>query len=247
MISGFLAAETSSRSGEVGDVLVMSRYLLMAQAIEAALHRRDLRSRLVPWGTKLDDLGGVDASAMANAVVLLLDELDTRAAIELVGRVIERSPAKVVVLTGRAPGPAWGGVLAAGAAAVSHSATSLDQVEALLKSVVAGAPVQSDELRTELEQQWHSWLAEEETLRTRVARLSQREATVLGLLADGQRVTEIGVRLGVSEATVRSQVKSVRRKLQVDSQLGAVAIARRLSGKIPDAGLSIPAPRRSEE
>jgi DNA-binding NarL/FixJ family response regulator len=58
-------------------------------------------------------------------------------------------------------------------------------------------------------------------------RLSAREAQVLRALADGLSVAAIAVQWIVSEATVRSQVRAILTKLDVGSQLEAVASAHR--------------------
>lgn len=58
--------------------------------------------------------------------------------------------------------------------------------------------------------------------------LTRRQEEVLGLLAEGLRPRAIGVRLGLSEATVRNHVRGIRRELGCTSQLEALAKARRL-------------------
>ena len=65
-------------------------------------------------------------------------------------------------------------------------------------------------------------------LRTGAALLTPREAQVLQLLHAGQPVRTIADSFAVAEATVRSQVKSLLRKLAVNSQLSAVAALRLL-------------------
>lgn len=60
-----------------------------------------------------------------------------------------------------------------------------------------------------------------------LARLTPSESHVLALLAEGQTVGRIALLLDRSEHTVRSQVRAVLTKLRADSQLVAVAIARR--------------------
>ena len=55
--------------------------------------------------------------------------------------------------------------------------------------------------------------------------LSAREGEILGLLADGQRVPVIAMRLYLSPSTVQTHVRNILRKLGVRSQLEAVAIA----------------------
>ena len=56
--------------------------------------------------------------------------------------------------------------------------------------------------------------------------LTASEAAVLEALVDGCTVEVIAQRRGVAIGTVRSQVKALLRKLQVGSQLAAVARAR---------------------
>jgi RNA polymerase sigma factor (sigma-70 family) len=75
----------------------------------------------------------------------------------------------------------------------------------------------------ELTAAWHTLQAEQEDLAARVASMSPRETQVLEFLYAGTPVREIAELLEVSEATVRSQVKQVLRKLDVRSQLAAVA------------------------
>jgi DNA-binding CsgD family transcriptional regulator len=58
--------------------------------------------------------------------------------------------------------------------------------------------------------------------------LSPRQREVLALLADGIQARDIGVRLGLSEATVRNHIRGVLRRLDCHSQLQAVARAREL-------------------
>lgn len=233
----------TGRSRVVGEVVVTSRHRLVAQAVTAGLRRRQLEARSADWGD-----GEWRRLAKEDQVVLLLDELDSRSAVDVVVDAVSSvsaSGARVLVLTGRSAGPVWGAVLAAGAAAVATSDSSLDELEEELAMVAAGEPIVAPERRTALEQEWADWLDEEERLRARVERLSPRETSVLALLAEGHRVVDIGRDLGVSEGTVRSQVKSLRRKLGVDSQLAAVAIANRLAGRLPDPPPAPPAPRSS--
>jgi DNA-binding NarL/FixJ family response regulator len=58
--------------------------------------------------------------------------------------------------------------------------------------------------------------------------LTRRENTVVGMLAEGKSYAEVGLRLGVSENTVRSHVRSIYDKLGVRSKTEAVIAALRL-------------------
>ena len=219
---------SAAPAGDPDEVVVTSRHLLMAQVVAAGLQRFARPVRWVGW-----DAAPWRSPLARAAVLVVLDELDTRASVDALAEMIVGCPAPVLVLSGRPRGPTWGALLAAGAADVRSSDTSLDELEATITALGDGEELPRPE-HAELIKQWDAWLDEESDLRARVQRLSPREASVLVLLADGRRVTDIGHELGVREGTVRSQVKSLRRKLRVDSQLGAVAVVHRLAGGLPD-------------
>ncbi|MFY3385644.1 response regulator [Paracidovorax sp. MALMAid1276] len=58
--------------------------------------------------------------------------------------------------------------------------------------------------------------------------LSGREREVLGLLAQGVRIADIGVALGISRHTVGDHVKNIYRKLNITSRAEAALQARQL-------------------
>lgn len=64
--------------------------------------------------------------------------------------------------------------------------------------------------------------------RDAAAALSQREREVLGLLAQGMRILEIGAALHISRHTVGDHVKNIYRKLNIGSRAEAALHARRL-------------------
>ncbi len=69
--------------------------------------------------------------------------------------------------------------------------------------------------------------------------LSRRETEVLALLDQGVKARGVAARLGLTEATVRSYIRTALRKLGCHSQLEAIAVARRL-GLLGPAGASGP-------
>lgn len=62
-----------------------------------------------------------------------------------------------------------------------------------------------------------------------VRNLSAREKQVLHLLADGRSNSDIGSRLGLTEATVKSYVSTVLSKLGAENRVQAALIAQRVS------------------
>jgi RNA polymerase sigma factor (sigma-70 family) len=152
---------------------------------------------------------------------VLLSDLTHPRRINEARRVMQRHPARWFVLTDAEEGAAWGAVLDAGAVAVLPSATPLLRLLDLLDE--AGSADLADPRRTELVLEWRAVEAETERMLGRMHALSPRERSILRLLYAGESVRSIADRLEVSESTVRSQVRSVLRKLDVSSQLAAVA------------------------
>lgn len=248
MRTGLAEARRMESLTPVGVVLIMCRLQLVAQAVSAALGGRGIRAEAVPWATAAHrathDLSELD-------VVVVFDDLEDREAVLAMQSLITQSPARFLVLTHRAEGAAWGAMLASGAVAVMPTDSTLEAVDAALRLVRHGGSPVGRLRRDQLVQQWFAWLTEDDELRERMSRLSPREREVLGLLSVGHTVSDIVDELGVAEATVRSHIKSIRRKLEVGSQLAAVAVLHRLGGGALDStdrhGPLLPGPRRSRE
>jgi RNA polymerase sigma factor (sigma-70 family) len=105
---------------------------------------------------------------------------------------------------------------------VPATSSLADAVDTLHVVSRGGSPLSLRE-RADLVRRWRQFDDRRSALRARVESLSPREAQVLRMLYEGRTVREIAGILAVSEATVRSQVQAVLRKLDVDSQLAAVA------------------------
>jgi two-component system, NarL family, nitrate/nitrite response regulator NarL len=114
----------------------------------------------------------------------------------------------------------------AGAAAVVHEASAETDLVATVRRAKTGIPlvdpVELDRLRGHLRRVRAG--REPERLRS----LTRREREILGALLDGRRAADIASADFVSVTTVRNQIQSILTKLNVNSQLEAVALARRL-------------------
>lgn len=138
----------------------------------------------------------------------------------------------VVVLTGESERWQWAQATHAGAEVVLSKAEPLGDIIETLLRVARHEPVRRLEkatLNAEFEQVAHERLAARRALDT----LSRREQEILAGLMDGYAVQRLAERDYVSVQTVRSQVKSLLRKLGVSSQLEAVAMAH-AAGWLPD-------------
>ena len=156
-------------------------------------------------------------------VALMLSDLagppQVRGATDLMAQL----PVPWVVMAGVPQGPVWGALIDVGAQLVVPNSTSLDEVVTMLNDVGRGRVGDDLASRSDLTSAWHRSRREHEELVARVASMTPREAQVLQFLYAGTPVRTIAEQLHVSEATVRSQVKRVLRKLDVRSQLAAVA------------------------
>lgn len=71
--------------------------------------------------------------------------------------------------------------------------------------------------------------------------ITNREYEVFGLLGQGMTNKQIGIRLGISQYTVRDHVSSLLRKMEVSSRV-ELAIASAKSTSIVSASSELPEP-----
>lgn len=131
----------------------------------------------------------------------------------------------VVVVTASQDKSRWGDALRHGARVVVSKSRPLNDILATVRRINQGLPVMTREERENLLRLWHQQRSELQDLHARLEQLTNREAQVLGHLMQGHTVHDIAVISVVSEATVRTQVKSILAKLGVSSQLAAVGLA----------------------
>ena len=167
-----------------------------------------------------------DASASPGPrvdVALLISDLDRIARIKSAVQLVVEVRAGWVVLTGAPRGPLWGALLDLGSVHVVTEGTGLDEITDILTAVSQGTVLTTEAERLELVGSWLAVVHEHQAVLARLATMTPREAEVLRLLYAGTPVRMIAQQLDVAEATVRTQVKRVLRKLEVRSQIGAVA------------------------
>ena len=143
-------------------------------------------------------------------------------------RVIEplaRGGVAVVVVTGNLELARWGECLRYGARTVLSKSTPLNSILATIRLITEGRRVLAREERDRLIAAFHEEKVWVQDARVRLESLTVREREVLAQLMTGQQVRQIARDAYVSEATVRTQVKSILAKLEVSSQLAAVGTA----------------------
>lgn len=139
---------------------------------------------------------------------------------------LTRAGHRVIMFTGSTTSSALGAGLEAGAAGLIRKTDPFDHLLVGIGDAARGRNLIRPAERDELVAEWRRSHATATGRADRLASLTPREHAVLARLADGSTPTEIAAQSVVAIATVRSQIKSILRKLDVTSQLAAVAIAR---------------------
>lgn len=213
-------------------VLVIERHLAVSDVLAMALRPRyDVHPLLVdPAATPTSVVGAALAARPAAAVVTLA--LGSLFDSESLVRGLTRAQIPVVALETCDPDAdeaALGRALIAGAASV---VSRTDSVAVLLQAVacaIVRVPVYSTENARRRVVASRA-VNERRTARTRLYALTVSEREVLVELARGRNPADIARDRVVSEATVRTQVRSILAKLGVKSRLAAVAIATTAGG-----------------
>jgi RNA polymerase sigma factor (sigma-70 family) len=206
-------------------VLIIEDHTLFAESLELALSLEgyDVRRADTETGSASTLLS---AAIRARPRIVLLD-LDlgrigpgTRLIPPLVSAGIN-----VVVVTAFNDEVRAGECLRNGARTVLQKTRPLNEILGTVRKINHGLPVMDRAERERLIRVWHEQQEERKRLHERLLLLTPREQEVLGRLMQGHTVREIAAMSVVSEATVRTQVKSILAKLEVSSQLAAVGLA----------------------
>lgn len=216
-------------------LLIVDDHVLFAESLELTLTMEgyDVR-RVPPAGTAPAQLVGQVARFQPRLVILDLDLGVMGDGTRLINP-IARTGANVVVLTASTDEARWGDCVLQGARKVIPKTQPLNEILAVVRKICQGLPVMDAAERERLIELWSSQRQQERVLWERLDRLTPREKEVLGQLIEGHPVRVIARDSVVSEATVRTQVKTILAKLEVSSQLAAVGLARQ-AGWSPTGG-----------
>ncbi len=222
------AASPSSTSGPT--VLIVDDHDLVGTSLAFSLSAEGLRASRAA----VVDVGGVLAEAARQPVGLALVDLDLGRdrsgrrfdGVDLLGPLSERGW-RCIVLSSTADRTRIGAALAAGALAAVPKRAPFDLLLGTVRAVLAGRPVMAPDVRARLIDSYRVRAAERREITDELGRLTRREHEVLAELARGQRAQAVADHYVVCLATVRTQIRSVLSKLEVGSQLEAVALYRR--------------------
>lgn len=216
-------------------IVIVEDHVLFAESLELALTVEGYDVRRVTLPTHAGSTGSVLASVIRqNPRIVLLDlDLGTFGDGSRMIAPLAKAGINVVVVTASAERVRWGEALRNGARTVLPKARPLNDILSVVRRIGQGLPVMDVEERESLLRLWHQRNAELAELQSKIDLLTPREAEVLGMLMAGHTVHLIATMSVVSEATVRTQVKSILAKLEVSSQIAAVGLAHHLGWHPP--------------
>ena len=131
---------------------------------------------------------------------------------------------RVVVLSATDDEARIGKALAAGALACVPKTAALPVLTTTVRRAMQGVNVMHPGRRHYLIDRYREQQAQARAMERRLSSLTERERRVLDRLARGQRAQAIATDCHVALATIRTQIRAVLHKLEVTSQLEAVAV-----------------------
>lgn len=204
-------------------VAIIDDHVLLGQVLANDLEKQGLDVFVVPFE---GDLALAATEAKADLVLLDLElGPDMPCGVELI-EPISRSGAKVVVLSGVENPILLARCLELGAAGILPKNMGFDVlVDQIKRGLESGDIAPPTTRRLELFEALSAHRRDSIEALKPFDALSEREQQILLDLMAGRSVSDISDSSFVAVSTVRSQVKAVLRKLDVSSQLQAVALA----------------------
>ena len=148
---------------------------------------------------------------------LQLPDMDGATVIDFVRR--ERLPTRLLVLSARTDSAIVYRCIELGAAGYLPKLTAGDDICAAIHALARGESVVPPELQAGLASEIRLRRADDRPV------LTPREMDIIRLAADGHSNAEIGLRLHVSTATVKTHLQHIFKKLEVSDRSAAVAQA----------------------
>lgn len=212
-------------SGSAPTVLIVEDHELLAESLSFALRAEGFTVEVIPL-ISLDAI--VDAARVLGPDLVLLD-LDLGhigSALPLV-RPLSGLGADVLVVTGTTDEMRIAETLEAGAVGYVHKSRPFDELLGAVVEVANGRSPLHTSQRTELLLDLRRHRLERAEELEGFMRLTPREQAVLARLMEGGSAESIAKDEYITVATVRSHIRGILGKLGVNTQIGAVAAARR--------------------
>ena len=216
-------------------VLILEDHVLFAEALELALSVEGYDVRRVPVPEDERAPAAVLAAALRLRPRVVLLDLDLGGfgdGARLISP-LARAGCNVIVVTASTDRSRWGEAIRFGARKVLSKSRPLNEILAAVRRINQGLAVMTREEREELLSAWY--VERSSTARPRRASSGspRGSARCSATSCRGGRCVRSPTSSVVSEATVRTQVKSILAKLEVSSQLAAVGLAHSIGWRGP--------------
>jgi DNA-binding NarL/FixJ family response regulator len=217
---------TSSRRGRIA---IVDDHQILAESMALTLEVEGYTVRRVDVdeGTSLAGILATLLRSMPKIVLLDLHLGPVGDSFRLIDP-LTKVGIRVIVLTAESDQARWGECLRRGAVVVTAKTAPLNEVVSIVRRVNDGLQVITRQDRQDLIDLWQQDFSEVRRIRQRLGLLTASEREILEALMLGRQVRDIARGRVVSEATVRTQVKSILSKLEANSQLAAVGDAHRV-------------------
>ena len=213
---------------------IVDDHELLSQSLGLAFSRQGIEPTVVP---PTDEAEVLAALAAARPALVLLDlKLGAIGSSLPLIEPIAGTGADVVIMTGEENQIAWAECFEAGAADVVSKSEPFEVLVDRVTAIAAGRRQHTQARRAEYLSLLRDHRRTEHVRLEPFERLTAREREVLAYLMEGVPAEEIAERTFVAVATVRSHIRAVLTKLNVNSQLAAVAAARRAGWEPPPLG-----------
>lgn len=210
-------------------VLIIDDHELVATSVMLSLRAEGVHARWCAARSEAEILA--TATPLTPGLALLDLDLGRDAAgdrvdgAHLVGPLVQLGW-RVLIMSGSSDRSRIGAALAAGALAHIAKHAPFERLLGAVREGLGGGPVMAPDRRDALIAFSRERNAHHAELAARLQRLTHREREVLAELARGKRAQAIADQYVVSLSTVRTQIRAVLTKLEVGSQLEAVALYR---------------------
>ena len=205
-------------------LLLVDDHRLLVETLQASLSQAGFAVSVSPCGS-FDEILAEATAVRPTLVVLDLDLQGAGFGYDLIAP-LRALGAQVLVLTGTVDRIELARCLEAGALGVASKAQGFGNVLEQIRGAADGESVTPITEKTQLLADLSAHRRAEDKRKAPFEGLSAREREVLRMIVEGRQAAAIAQASYVSVATVRTQIRSILLKLEVTSQVAAVALAR---------------------
>jgi DNA-binding NarL/FixJ family response regulator len=224
--------ENGAGRPETYQIVIIDDHALFSTSLMMALRDLGHDARIVPVAG-LGEFAAQTRGAQPGVVVLDLNlgvGADGRRinGYDWIGRLV-RGGWPVLMVTGSEKASDAVAAIAEGAAGVVSKSSPLEELLDSVTLAARGESLINSDVRQEYEARHRLTRERQQLVDERLDRLTIREREVLEAIARGMHAAGIASQSHVSLATVRTQIRAILRKLEVTSQIEAIALLRQSS------------------